>query len=477
MSGRGHAGGGSHPRWPSSLVGVALVAATLAAYRPVLENDFVEYDDVAQVVGVPEVAAGLSPGGVAWALTSLDHANWYPMTRLSWMLDVELFGMDPAAFHATSLAFHVLSALLLLLAFTRLTGALWPSAFVAFVFALHPLHVESVAWVSARKDVVSGLFFVLALLAHERRARGRRPRTWSAVLAGLLALGLMAKPMLVTLPFVLLLLDIWPLRRWQPGAPRTDAWALVREKGLLFGLVLISCVATIVAQQQVMASGAMLPLPVRLLNAGLATFDYVERAFWPVDLAVLYPMPQYVGSNRVVLAFGVLAIASVFAWRRLPWRPWYFVGWFWFLGMLVPVIGIVQVGIQASADRYSYLPLIGLSVVAAWGVRDMIATLPGAARRAVVPGVAAAAAVACLALAATTQRQIATWRDGRTLFEHAIAVTGDNPWAHHYLGLLLQAQGKLDAALRQHERALELEPEEKRFQRALERARAETAPR
>jgi hypothetical protein len=367
--------------------------------------------------------------------------------------------------------------LLLLLAFTRLTGALWPSAFVAFVFALHPLHVESVAWVSARKDVLSGLFFVLALLAHERRARGQRPGTCSAVLAGLFALGLMAKPVIVTLPFVLLLLDVWPLRRWQPGAPRTDAWALVREKGLLFGLVLLSCVVTIVAQQRVIVSDAAISLPIRLLNAGLATFDYVERALWPVDLAALYPMRHHVGSNRVVVAFSVLAIASVLAWRRLPSRPWYFVGWFWFLGMLVPVIGIVQVGIQASADRYTYLPLIGLSVVAAWGVRDMIGTLPGAARRAVVPGVAAAAAVVCLALAATTQRQIATWRDGPTLFEHAIAVTEDNPWAHHYLGLILQARGKLDAAIRQHERALELEPEQHWFRDALERARSEAASR
>ena len=416
----------------------------------------------------PQVTGGLGPDGIAWAFTSLYSANWLPLTRLSWMLDAELFGMTPTGFHATSLVLHVANAVLLLLAFTRLTGAFWPSAFVAFVFALHPLHVESVAWASARKDLLSGLFFMLALLAHERVARSATPGRWKLALAGSLALGLMSKPMLVTLPFVLLLLDVWPLGRWRAEAPLKGAWPLFREKAPLFVLVLLSCIVTLIAQQHAMASDTSFPPLLRLVNSALAVVDYVTRAVWPLDLAVLYPMPKDVGSNRVVIAVFAVAIASVIAWRALPARPWIFVGWAWFLGMLVPVIGLVQVGVQASADRYTYLPLIGLSVIPAWGVRERLSAAAPAARRAV----AVAAALSCVALAGLTWRQVGVWQNGVTLFEHTLAVTGTNPWAEHFLGYSYLVRGEREAGLHHLEEALRLDPENERFLRLLERAKA-----
>jgi tetratricopeptide (TPR) repeat protein len=421
------------------LVALALVGVSVAAYAPALGNAFVSYDDDLYITERAEVRAGLTPEGLVWAFTSLQGANWFPLTRLSWMLDAQLFGTRPGAFHATSLALHVASTLLLLLALRRLSGDFWPSAFVAAVFALHPLHVESVAWASARKDVLSGLFFMLALLAHERRVRGAHPWAWSAALVAAFALGLLAKPVVVTLPCVLLLLDEWPLRRLRAGPGRGFDAARVRgallEKLPLFALAALASGVTLVAQR---AGGALqllerYPLGVRLTNGLDAGVGYLAKTFWPSGLAVFYPhahggLPAW----RVALAALLLAGVSAWVLRALRRRPYLAVGWLWFLGMLVPVSGLVQVGQAAMADRYTYLPLIGLSIMVAWGVQDLCERRPAwvaLARRGAV------LAVALLAVA--TAVQVRTWRDSRSLFEHALRVTRRNHVAHINLGLAL----------------------------------------
>ncbi len=363
------------------LIACLLIAAALMAHLRVLENDFVPYDDPQYVLDVPEMGSGFRWRNIAWAFSTRDGSNYFPITRISWMLDAELFGIKPAGFHASSLALHTVNAVLLFFALFRLTRQLWPSAIVAAIFAVHPLHVESVAWVSARKDLTSGFFFLLTLLAHERRVRGQRPRAWGAACAVSLGLGLMSKPVLVTLPFVLLLLDVWPLRRWERGTVLT----LFREKAVLFALALCSVVVTVSAQQQALAPVELFPVPTRFLSTALAYLEYVERAFWPDNLAVLYPLSRHAGT-RLGVAIAGLFIVSILAVGRVRSRPWYFVGWFWFAGMLVPSSSLLQVGEQASADRYTYLPLVGLSILLVWGARDLLAQLPPTLGRAGVGG-------------------------------------------------------------------------------------------
>ncbi|MBW1685274.1 MAG: tetratricopeptide repeat protein [Deltaproteobacteria bacterium] len=442
---RARYGGVCHPsRVPDRrplLLALLLAAATVAVYWPALTSGFVNYDDDIYVSERSEVRAGLSREGVAWAFTSFQGANWFPLTRLSWMLDAELFGLDPGAFHATSLALHVANALLLFLALLRLSGAPWPSAFAAGVFALHPLHVESVAWVSTRKDVVSGLFFMLALLAHERCARSDRRRAWRAVLFALLALGLMAKPMLVTLPCVLLLLDYWPLGRLRG---REDLRKALVEKLPLFALAALACGVTLVAQR---AGGALqalerYPLLMRIENALDAYTVYVAKAFWPSGLAVFYPY-AHGGLPLWRVAIGALLLIGISAWvlRELRRRPYLAVGWLWFVGTLVPVSGLVQVGQAARADRYTYLPLIGLSIMLAWGARELVARRPALAL-----GVRRAGILALAALAVTASLQVQTWRDSTSLFEHALRVTHRNHVAHINLGLELGRAGRFEEA-------------------------------
>ncbi len=356
------------------LVAVLLAAATVAAYLPVLGNDFVNYDDDLYILDSPPIGAGLTADGFRWAFTSFQGANWFPLTRLSWMLDADLFGLDARVFHLTSLLLHVAGAVCLLLAFAGLTGALWPSAFVAAVFALHPLHVESVAWAAARKDVLSGLFWALTLLAYARRARRGPSFPRAAALFAALALGLLAKPVLVTLPCVLLLLDLWPLRRLGPGTSGRLRRAVV-EKLPLFALVAVSSAVTLAAQR---AGGALqaldrYPLLTRLENALNAYPAYVAKAFWPSGLSVFYPHPHgAIPGWRTALSALLLVAVSAWVIRELRRRPYLAVGWFWFVGTLLPVIGLVQVGQAAMADRYTYVSLTGLAVMLAWGARDAL---------------------------------------------------------------------------------------------------------
>jgi tetratricopeptide (TPR) repeat protein len=376
------------------------------------------------------------------------------------MLDAQLFGLEPAAFHTTSALLHVLASLLLLVGLRRLTGQLAPSAFAAAVFALHPLHVESVAWVSARKDVLSGVFFALALLCHERRVRGPRAGRWAAALFVSMALGLMAKPSLVTLPFVLLLLDAWPLgrlRRASDGGIDPGAIAkVVAEKLPLFALSGLFSAITLMAQRAggALQSGDHYPLAIRLANAVDAYAAYLEQAFWPVGLAVFYPYPlggPPVGG--VVVSALALVLVSVWALRSWRDRPYRAVGWLWFLGMLVPMIGLVQVGQASRADRYTYLPLIGLAIVVGWELRRL-----GQGRPALARGLRAAGVLGLALLAVLSFRQVLVWRDSGSLFRHALAVTSGNHVAHINLGMALASSRRFEQAESHLDRAVALQP-------------------
>ena len=450
------------------LVAVALALITFAVYWPAVYNGFVNFDDPDYITGNPRVLSGLTVENVRWAFTSYHSSNWHPLTWLSHMLDARLFGTRPAGHHLVSVLWHVINSVLLLLVLKRMTQALWPSAFVAALFAFHPLHVESVAWVSERKDVLSAFFFLLTLAAYagyvsrlNAPAAGRQGGAWGYYTLAVLcfALGLMSKPMLVTLPFVLLLLDFWPLRRLAPDYPKVEwrrAGRLLVEKVPFFALTLASSVVTFMVQR---ASGAVVslghaPFENRLANALVSYCRYLGKTFWPVDLAAFYPYRVYGWDDwqvwgAVLLLVGV-SVAVVLAARRARYSP---VGWFWFLGMLVPVIGFVQVGKQAWADRYTYLPHIGLFLLLVWAVSGMVRHFKAAR----LPALAAAAllGVCCGVL---THRQTAVWRSSRTLFEHAARVTSGNFVAYGVLATVLVDEGKLDEALEYCQKALALSP-------------------
>ncbi|MBI4574884.1 MAG: tetratricopeptide repeat protein [Planctomycetes bacterium] len=439
------------------VAGSLVVVLTLAVYAPVLGHPFIDLDDNAYVTENPQVRAGLGAASVRWALTTGHSANWHPLTWLTHMLDCQLFGTRAGAHHAVNLALHVAATGLLLGVLVRATGEPRPSAFVAAVFALHPMHVESVAWVAERKDVLSAALGFLTLLLYLDSVRRPTPCRRAAV--GLaLALGLMAKPMLVTLPFVMLLLDLWPLGRWRPGR----RWALVREKWPLFALVAASSVVTYLVQQEAGAVKDMLPLRFRLANALVALSDYLRGTVWPVDLAPFYPHPGSWPAGRVALGGGVLAAGTVVALAAARRAPWAFVGWFGFLGTLVPVIGLVQVGSQYMADRYTYLPYVPLALLPAWG-GAAAARRWGAAR--VALAVLAPAAVGAMAL--QTARQVRLWKDSETLFGHALEVTRGNHIAHHVLGVVLYNRGDHVGALAHFEETLRLKPD---YEKALHNA-------
>ncbi len=462
---RSRAEGGTPPRpGRDALLATAVALLSLAVFWPIRDHAFLNYDDDHYIGRSPGLALGFGPAGLVWAATSFDGANWFPLTRLSWMLDRALFGLDPRAFHTTNLALHAAAAALLFLALARMTGRAWRSAFAAAVFAVHPLHVEAVAWASARKDPLSALCFGAALLCVSgARARRPTPRERVGVFA-CLALGLMAKPTLATLPFLLLLLDDWPLRRLRRAddPTRLDAHALasaIVEKLPLLALVGVACVLVVSAQG---AGGAIMPLEripfgVRAANALAAVAIYLRQTVWPTGLAVYYPHPGAdLGSAAAGLSLvASLSLAAAAAWRRRPYLP---VGWFWFLGMLVPTLGLVQVGAQAHADRYTYLPLTGLAIAVAWGAPDLLAALGiGPPARRVALGTVAAAAVATLA--AASSRELHHWRDSETLFRRALAVTRDNHVAHAHLGAALLAGGRAPEAAAQWEAALRLAPD------------------
>jgi tetratricopeptide (TPR) repeat protein len=440
---------------PALWVVLVLIAVNVIVYAPVRQHDFVNWDDHDYVSENPHVSAGLTWPGVKWAFTTGYAANWHPLTWLSHMLDVELFGVHAGSHLLTNLALHIANTLLLFAVLRRMTGAVGCSAFVAALFAVHPLHVESVAWVSERKDVLSTLFWMLTMWAYVGYARQPRIGRYGLVLA-FFALGLLAKAMLVTLPCVLLLLDLWPLRRVALGAepaisvagsptqPSVSWWHLVREKLPLLALALVSSVVTFLVQRQSGAVAALtaFPLSQRLANALIAYVAYMGKAIWPVRLAAFYPYP--VSRSGWLVASAVLGLMTVtFVAMRLARRhPYVLVGWLWYLGTLVPVIGLVQVGDQSMADRYTYVPLIGLFVVLAWGVPELIAR-----RRyhyIVLSGMAVVIVMFCAARART---QVSYWSDSVALWEHAVQVTTANYRTYENLGSAFRDRGQFDEAL------------------------------
>jgi tetratricopeptide (TPR) repeat protein len=439
----------AHWRRPAS-VAVAIALATLAVYFPVFQNELVDYDDDYYISQNPNLKLGLSAEGLRWAFTESYGANWYPLTWISLMVDYELFGISAPAFHGMNLALHAASAVLLFFVFLRMTGALAPSAFIAGVFALHPTHVESVAWAAERKDVLSALFWMLTLWAYARYAEKPAARRF-ALVALFLALGLLSKPMVVTLPFVLLLLDVWPLGR----LGESSFARLALEKAPLFALVFVSSVVTFLAQR---AEGAVQPLQtysfgVRLANALVAYVAYIGKAFFPARLSPYYPHPgeglplwQALAAFVALAGATFLAVALARRSERLRFLP---VGWLWYLGTLVPVIGLVQVGQQAMADRYTYLPYIGLSIVVAFGLAEIVKRGP----------VLVAIGAACLvAMAVTASAQVRIWRDSVTLFEHTLRVTDQNALAHINLGIAYLNRRRLEDAERELANAIEIHP-------------------
>ena len=444
-------------------IALALVAYTFANFAAAGRFEFVRFDDPDYVTQNPQVLAGLSWHGVQWAIVTGHAANWHPLTWLSHMLDVQLFGLNAGSHHLMNVGFHVLNTLLLFAVLYRATRAVGRSAFVAALFAVHPLHVESVAWVSERKDVLSTCMWMLTLLAYLSFVRRASARRYAAVLL-CFALGLMAKPMVVTLPFVLLLLDVWPLRRialWPERggllapADRSTAMHLMLEKLPMVFLAVVSSVITVAVQRSGGAVGALsaYPLGLRIENAVINCVAYIGRMVWPARLAAFYPYRESVSIWAVVGSALLLVLITAASVRLARRRPYVLVGWLWYIGTLMPVIGIVQVGMQSMADRYSYIPLIGLFIIIAWGGAEVLQVMPQ--QRVVAPITAGIVLIAC---SARTHAQLETWRNSLALWQHAVDVTSNNAYAQYNLGVVLVQLGRVDDGIARFREALRVDP-------------------
>jgi tetratricopeptide (TPR) repeat protein len=447
-------------RYPG-LICTALIVVILAVYLQVGNHQFFSFDDYAYVTRNPHVSNGLTGDNILWAFTSVEATNWHPVTWLSHMADAQCFGLDPRGHHLTSVVIHALSSVLLLLLLFRLTGALWQSSFVAFLFALHPLHVESVAWVAERKDVLSAFFWFLTLFAYARYLEKPKASRYLAALTCFLV-GLMCKPMLVTLPLILLLVDFWPLERYRPtaGEPwqhqlRTRLPPLLKEKIPFFAGSLLSAAITIYAQRSggaVVGLDAM-PLRLRVDNALIAYVRYLGKIFWPHDLAVFYPFPASLPLWQAIGSLFILLLVSAAAIRSARQRPYLAVGWFWYLCTLIPVIGLLQVGAQSMADRYTYIPSIGIFIMVAWGVPELAQGLRHRKRL-----LALGAAALIITSAALSFQQLGYWRDTISLYRHTLQVTRDNFMVHYSLGVALADAGDIDAGIREYREVLRISP-------------------
>jgi cytochrome c-type biogenesis protein CcmH/NrfG len=488
------------------LICLALVGVIFAVYWPASQCHFVAYDDLEYVANNPHVTPGLTWVGIGWAFSHVTVSTWNPVTTLSHMLVCQFFGLAPGAHHLVNLGFHAANAALLFLVLIRMTGAIWRSAMVAGLFALHPLHVESVAWISERKDVLSTFFFMLTLFAYvwakgDCNGQERDRRGYYVLSLILFMLGLLSKPMLVTVPFVLLLLDFWPLRRVsnQQGQPEVHGhkvsavWPLFREKLPFFALSVLFCFITWIIQRSggAMESAAKISPGARMANALVSCFEYLVKTVWPVRLAVIYPHPalQYRSFWEAWPAWEVTLIASLLllisgaCLVSARSRPWLVVGWFWYLVMLAPVIGLVQVGTQAMADRYTYLPLIGIFVIVVWGSAEVarrfqttknakyakgdgvkasergergLASEPGRVSTRACQFIFAAVILICCAV--VTRYQLGFWRSTTTLFEHALAVTADNVPARSLFALGLEADGRIEEAINNYRVVARIDP-------------------
>jgi tetratricopeptide (TPR) repeat protein len=454
--------GNIQPPVPARLVGWILALFTLLVYAPVFFHDFIYFDDPAYVLNNPMVQAGLTWPGLKWAFLGSHASNWHPLTWLSHMLDCQLVGLNAGAQHFINVIFHAANTCLLFHLWHRLTGKIWPSALVAALFAWHPLHVESVAWIAERKDVLSTFFALLATLAYVCHAQlpAIHARTWfsPALIWSLLffALGLLAKPMLVTLPFVFLLLDAWPLGRLPPATFQLQKFSrLTAEKIPFLLLATVSCVLTFLAQHAGAAVATLQdrPAALRLENAVMAYADYVLKTAWPARLALPYPLPAAYPAYGLLLAGFLLVSISLAAWWWHRQSPWLWTGWLWFLGTLVPVIGLVQVGNQAMADRYLYWPAIGLFVAAAFAAADGVARHPTWR----LP-VTIATVMILGGSIAITETQLGYWQNTRTLFSHTLAVTRHNAQAELMLGIAYEHENDIPRALEHFDAALKLDP-------------------
>lgn len=436
-----------------------LVAATLVVYIQVINHGFVSFDDSVYVTKNRHVKAGLALESVTWAFTTTYVSNWHPLTWISHMFDYELYGLNPGGHHLTNLLFHIANTLLLFFVFRKMTADVWRSGFIAALFALHPLHVESVAWIAERKDVLSTFFWLLTMWCYIGYTQ--RPRV-SRYLVMLLffSLGLLAKPMLVTLPFVLLLLDYWPLGRIRfehtgGVSQKKIVLGLLGEKLPLFVLAEFSSVATFLAQKQggAVASLEVISLKARIFNALISYVNYMGKMLWPSELAVFYPHPVTLSWWEVAGAGLLLGAIFFLAIKFIKQRPYFIVGWLWYLGTLVPVIGLVQVGSQSMADRYTYIPLVGLFIIIVWGVPELATRR--ARKKLWLPTLATLSIILLMVVA---WKQVRYWQNSITLFEHTLEVTANNYLAHNALGVAL-GNSRLDEAKEHYLKALRINPD------------------
>ncbi|MDM8554372.1 tetratricopeptide repeat protein [Desulfococcaceae bacterium HSG7] len=444
------------------LICLFIIISTMTVYWQVRNYAFV-FDDDLYVAENPHVLSGLCLKNIVWSFTAIHSANWHPLTWLSHAADITLWGLNPGAHHVTNIFFHIINALLLFYIFKGLTDDLYQSGFVAMLFALHPLHVESVAWVAERKDLLCALFWILTIHSYIRYVKYPCVKRYLPVFI-FYTLSLLSKPMAVTLPFVLLLLDYWPLNRLDYKKPEQLKTGflpityvhLIYEKLPLFALTLCSSIITYFAQQ---SGGAVVSLNaisfgIRIQNALVSYNSYVSKLFWPYPLAVLYPHEGMPSVLSIVSACILLIFTSFFVIRLMKHHPYLLVGWLWFIGTLIPVIGIVQVGLQSMADRYSYLPSIGLSIMIAWGVPELLKKW-----RYKKQGIITILAISFTLMMWLTWKQVQHWKDSITLFQHAINVTADNELAHYNLGLALSERGRHVEALYHHNAVLRLKPD------------------
>jgi hypothetical protein len=442
------------------VLGMALAILTIATYFQTVHHEFLLYDDYQYVTKNPHVATGLDTTNISWAFTSFEAANWHPLTWLSHMLDVQLYGLDARGHHLTNMLIHTGSALLLLLFLYQTTGAPWQSFVTAALFALHPLHVESVAWIAERKDVLSAFFGLITLILYARYSKQQRRGPYFLALIAYVC-GLMTKPMLITIPLIMLLLDFWPLNRYGTAQQAADPMSLLRLRSLILEKVpfllcaFLSAVVTISAQHW---SGAIrnlqeVSLPLRIGNALTAYLGYLQKTVWPKDLAILYPLPPDYPLGQLFAAMLILSLATGAIWKYRSRFPYLLTGWFWYLITLLPVIGIIPIGDQAMADRYTYVPLIGLFIMASWGIPQLLAPLPFR------KGILTLLTITVIAaLTALTYRQLGFWRDSITLFRHTLNVTTNNYRIHNNLGVALAQQGDSNGAIAEYLAALHLEP-------------------
>lgn len=446
------------------LISALLILATLAVYWQVVDFDFTNFDDDVYVYENPAMQAGLVPSTIRWALTTTHTSLWQPVVWISYLIDTEINGIDPQIFHVVNVLFHLANTLLLFFLLSRITGFKWRSAFIAALFAIHPLHVESVAWVAERKDVVSTFFMFLTIWAYLNYIKRPEPRQYLLILIAFV-LGLMSKSMLVTLPVLLLLLDYWPLRRliWTNGETNNQGvsfYNLVREKIPLFILSAISGIITIYIMKTnaVMGSLDKYPIGVRIANSFVAHISYIVKMFWPQNLAVFYPHPvntlpvwQVIGSAILFILISAIAV------RCMRSRPYILVGWLWYVISLFPVNGLMQQGEVTAADHFTYIPLIGLFIIVAWGVLDLLGMREKSGNTArAICGILAVTSVSALMVCAYIQTSY--WRNSITLFTHALKVTDKNPLANCNLGAALEEKGLVDDAIAYYRRAINILP-------------------